>query len=163
MARKNITLNRNKLYKPPPQEDHSKNFNKLFIVIIISFVFISGEFVGGYISSSISVISDAFHLVTDLIGFVLSFLFIYYSKKRPNHKMSFGYHRMELLGALGNLFIIWALALFLIYEATDRIIHKVFVKEPLAMLIVAGAGLPVNIVMYFVLHGGGSHSHGLMS
>ena len=42
--------------------------------------------------------------------------------------MTFGYHRMELMGALGNLFIIWALAIFLIYEATARIINKEFVK-----------------------------------
>lgn len=76
--------------------------------------------------------------------------------------MSFGYHRMELLGALGNLFIIWALAFFLIYEATVRIINKEFVKEPKVMLIVAGIGLPINIIMYFVLHDGG-HTHGLMS
>lgn len=55
------------------------------------------------------------------------------------------------------------LALFLIYEATNRIIHKEFVKSPLVMLIVAGAGLPINIVMYFVLHAGGEHSHGLMA
>lgn len=68
--------------------------------------------------------------------------------------MTFGYHRMELLGALGNLFIIWALAIFLIYEATMRIINKEFVKEPKVMLIVAAIGLPINIVMYFVLHGG---------
>ncbi len=69
---------------------------------------------------------------------------------------------MEVLGALGNLFVIWFLAIFLIYEATDRIIKKEFVEEPLAMLIVGVGGLAVNIVMYFVLHSG-SHSHGLMS
>lgn len=79
---------------------------------------------GGIISGSISVISDAFHLVTDLLGFVVSFVFIWFSRKRPNEIMSFGYHRMELMGALGNLFIIWGLAIFLIYEATLRIIHK---------------------------------------
>jgi Co/Zn/Cd efflux system component len=77
--------------------------------------------------------------------------------------MSFGYHRFELLGAIGNLFIIWALALFLIYEATNRIIDQVYVQHPNVMLIVATLGLPVNIIMYFVLHTGGSHSHGLMS
>lgn len=152
-----------KLYKPPPKEDYSGNFKKLIIVIIISFVFIGGEFVGGVIAHSISVISDAFHLVTDLVGFVVSFIFIWFSRKKPTNRMTFGYHRMELLGALGNLFIIWALALFLLYEATDRIINREFVREPLAMLIVAAAGLPVNIIMYFVLHSGGSHSHGLMS
>lgn len=79
---------------------------------------------GGYISGSISVISDAFHLVTDLIGFGISYVFIYFSRKEPTEKMSFGYHRMELLGALGNLFIIWFLAIFMIYEATIRIINK---------------------------------------
>jgi len=113
-----------KIYKPPAQEDYSSNFKKLIIVIIISFIFISGEFIGGYISGSISVISDAFHLVTDLIGFVVSFVFIWFSRKKPTDIMSFGYHRMELMGALGNLFIIWALAFFLIYEATLRIINK---------------------------------------
>jgi Co/Zn/Cd efflux system component len=55
----------------------------LYIVIVISFVFIAGEFVGGYISGSIAVISDAFHLVTDLIGFGISFFFIYFSRKEP--------------------------------------------------------------------------------
>jgi cation diffusion facilitator family transporter len=108
------------------------------------------------------VISDAFHLVTDLIGFVVSFMFIWFSRKKPTEIMTFGYHRMELMGALGNLFIIWALAIFLFYEATLRIINKEFVKEPIAMLIVATVGLPINIVMYFILHSGSDHSHGLM-
>lgn len=152
-----------KLYKPPPKEDHSDNFKKLIIVIIISVVFIGGELAGGFISHSISVFSDAFHLITDLIGFLMSFVFIWYSRKKPTNTMTFGFHRMELLGALGNLFIIWALAFFLIYEATGRIINNDFVKEPMVMLIVACAGLPVNIAMYFVLHTGGAHSHGLMS
>ena len=107
--------------------------------------------------------SDAFHLFTDLVGFILAYVFIAYSTKQPTHKMTFGYHRTEVLGALGNLFIIWALAFFLIYEATLRIINKIYVEEPTIMLIVAACGLPVNILMYFVLHSGGSHSHGLMS
>lgn len=154
--------NKRLLYKPPPLDDYSKNFCKLWIVIGISIVFIAGEFIGGYISHSISVISDAFHLVTDLIGFSVSFIFISFSRKDPTEKMSFGYHRMELIGALGNLFIIWILAIFMIYEATLRVIDKEFVEEPLAMLIVGVAGLAVNIIMYFVLHSG-SHSHGLMA
>lgn len=115
--------NRN-IYKPPPKDDNSTNYKKLIIVIVISFFFISGEFIGGYISHSISVISDAFHLVTDLLGFVVSFVFLWFSKKKPNKKMTFGYHRTEIIGALGNLFIIWTLAFFFLYEATNRIINK---------------------------------------
>ena len=71
------------MYKPPPKEDSTGNYKKLIAVIIISFVFITGEFVGGYISGSISVISDAFHLVTDLLGFAVSFLFLWFAKKKP--------------------------------------------------------------------------------
>lgn len=82
------------LYKPPPPEDYSKNFIKLMIVILISIVFIVGELVGGYLSNSISVISDAFHLITDLIGFIMSFIFIDLSRKEPNKVISFGYHRL---------------------------------------------------------------------
>lgn len=113
-----------KMYRPPPKDDYTSSYKKLVIVIIISFIFITGEFVGGYISGSISVISDAFHLVTDLLGFVVSFVFMWFAKKKPNEIMTFGYHRMELMGALGNLFIIWALAIFMFYEATTRIIDK---------------------------------------
>lgn len=75
--------NKRLLYKPPPAEDYSKNFCKLYIVIAISFVFIGAEFAGGYISGSISVISDAFHLVTDLVGFGISFVFISISRREP--------------------------------------------------------------------------------
>jgi zinc transporter 2 len=82
------------LYRPPPAEDYTKNYCKLIIVIVISFAFIAAEFVGGYISGSISVISDAFHLVTDLIGFVVSFAFIHLSRREPTDKMTFGFHRM---------------------------------------------------------------------
>jgi zinc transporter 2 len=113
-------------------------------------------------SDSIAIIADAIHLITDLIGFATSFLFIYLSKFKPTTKLTFGYHRMELLGALGNLFIIWVLVIFVFFEATERITNKAFVEDPFIMLITASAGLVINIVMYKILHGA-DHSHGLLS
>ncbi len=83
-----------KLYRIPKKTDNSKNYCKLIVVILISFVFIGGEIVGGVVSHSISVISDATHLITDLVGFLVSFIFLYYSDKKSNHKNSFGFHRM---------------------------------------------------------------------
>lgn len=149
------------LYRIPKKIDNSKNYCKLIIVIVMSVVFIGGEILGGVISHSISVISDATHLITDLVGFIVSFVFLYYSDRASNSKNSFGFHRMEVVGALANLFIIWCIAVFLFYEATMRIINKEFVEDPKVMLIVAGAGLGINIIMYFVLHTGSGHSHGL--
>lgn len=82
------------MYKPPPPEDYSDNYCRLIIVILISFVFIAGELYGGYVSGSIAVISDAFHLISDLIGFVFSFVFIHLSRKPSDARVTFGYHRM---------------------------------------------------------------------
>ena len=76
------------------------------------------------LSGSIAIISDAIHLVSDLIGFVFSILFLYLSKKAMDKKVTFGYHRMELIGAQINIFIVWAMVLFIMYEATLRIINK---------------------------------------
>jgi cation diffusion facilitator family transporter len=92
--------------------------------------------------------------VSDLVGFIFSFVFLYLSKKAMDERVSFGYHRMELLGALANLFIVWLLVIFVIYEATQRIFNRDFVQNPTVMLITAIAGLAVNVLMYMVLHGG---------
>jgi zinc transporter 2 len=136
---------------------------RLAVVIVIATIFIAVEIIGGTIAKSIAIISDAIHLVSDLLGFAFSFLFLYLSKKEMDEKVSFGYHRMELIGALANIFIVWTMVLFIIFEATLRIINKEFVEKPAIMLITAIAGLLINIILYKILHGGASHSHGLMA
>jgi Co/Zn/Cd efflux system component len=70
---------------------------------------------------------------------------------------------MELLGALTNLFIIYVLLLFVLFEATERIIARDHVEKPFVMFITAVGGLIVNIVMYKVLHGADHHGHGLLA
>ena len=94
------------------------------MVCVIAVIFIAGEVIGGTIAHSVAIISDAIHLVSDLIGFIFSFVFLYLSKKRMDQKASFGYHRMELLGAIANLFIVWYLIIMVMIEATSRIINK---------------------------------------
>ena len=69
---------------------------------------------------------------------------------------------MELLGALMNLVIVWMLVLVVTIEATSRIMNKEFVRQPKYMVITAGLGVVVNIVLFKVLHHGAGHSHGLM-
>ena len=132
-------------------------------MIIIATIFIFLEFVAGIMAHSISIISDGIHLICDTSGYSLSFLFMHLSRRPSNSKMTFGYHRMELLGALANIYIVWILILYVMYESTYRIIDKAFVEKPLVMLIAAGADLVVNIAIYKVLHGGTEHSHGLLA
>lgn len=76
--------------------------------------------------------------------------------------MSFGYHRAEVIGALGSIILIWALTIVLLYEATLRVVNKVVVDNPLIMLITAAFGLFCNIVMAKILHSSptGGDDHG---
>jgi zinc transporter 2 len=64
--------------------------------------------------------------------------------------MSFGYHRAEVLGAMASILFIWGLLIWLIIEATSRLIHGSEI-EGLIMLITASVGLGCNLINIFVL------------
>jgi len=68
-------------------------------------------------------LSDAAHLLSDLSGFCISIFSIALAKKAATNKMSYGYHRAEVIGALVSILIIWGLTLVLVFEATVRIIE----------------------------------------
>jgi len=117
------------------------------------------EMVGGYIANSIALMSDAAHLLTDLIGFAISIISILIGTKKPTNNFNFGYSRAEVLGALGSIIIIWFLTLWLLYEAVYRLIYDTKVDGKI-MFWISVLGLICNIVMAKVLHSGpGGHSH----
>lgn len=70
----------------------------------------------------------------------------------PTRRMSFGFYRSEVLGALLSTMVIWILTAVLVYLAILRIINDDFEIEPIAMVATAACGVVFNIVMYFVLH-----------
>lgn len=79
------------------------------------------EFIGGYFSNSVAIMTDAAHMLSDVSAFLISILSIYLGSMKANNIDSYGYHRSEVLGALLSIFIIWALVIWLIVEATERI------------------------------------------
>lgn len=58
------------------------------------------ELIGGYIAGSLAIMTDAAHLFSDFVGFLISLLSIWVGKKPATRRMTFGYHRAEVLGAL---------------------------------------------------------------
>lgn len=124
--------------------------NKLKIVSIVCLVFMILEVIGGYLANSIAIMSDAAHLLSDFLGFIISIVSIYISRKRANHKMSFGYHRAEVIGALVSVCLIWGLTIWLLFEASSRLISRDPV-DGLIMLITAIIGFVFNIVMGLIL------------
>lgn len=87
-----------------------------------------------------------------MAGFVVSFIAIGCSKRPANVKYSYGYHRADVLGALATVLIIWALLVWLLQEATVRIMHPELIEvKPLIMLYTSLAGFGCNCLNLFVL------------
>ena len=123
---------------------------KLLIVTGISFLFMSGEVVGGYLSSSLAIITDAAHMLSDVVGYLISYFAIYLGSRSANYQMSFGYHRAEVLGALASVMLIWGIVIYLFIEAIERITNPLPVNGKI-MLITAVVGLLCNIIAIFTL------------
>lgn len=67
-------------------------------------------------ASSIAILTDSAHMLLDLFSFFIAITALLVSKKPPQSRMSFGYHRAEVLGALLGVVLIWGLTIWLIYE-----------------------------------------------
>lgn len=129
---------------------NEETLRKLWIVSAICLVFMVIEIIGGYWASSIAIMSDAAHLLSDFLGFMISIVSIYISRRKATDKMSFGYHRAEVIGALVSVNIIWGLTIWLLYEASLRLVYKQPVNG-LIMLVTAVIGFLFNVVMGLVL------------
>lgn len=123
---------------------------KLLVVSGIAFLFMSGEIVGGYLSGSLAIMTDAAHQLSDVAGFMMSFFAIYMSSRPSNYQMSYGYHRSEVLGALASILLIWGIIVFLLIEAVHRIIEPEEINGKI-MLITSVAGLVCNFISIFTL------------
>lgn len=89
--------------------------------------------------------SDAAHIFSDISGFAISIIAIKLSKISPNNKMTFGYHRAEILGALTSVLVIWGLTVWLVIEAVYRVINPEEIDD-LIMLITAILGFVFNLI-----------------
>lgn len=116
------------------------------------------EIVGGYLANSLAIMTDAAHMLSDVAGFMISYLAIYLGGRPSTFALSYGYHRAEILGALTSILLIWGLIIWLFIEAIHRFINLPEVNGEI-MLITACVGLGCNFINIFLLHGCGAHSH----
>lgn len=141
--------------------------SKLKIVVGICFFFMITEVIGGIMSDSLAILTDAAHMLSDVGGFVISMFSIWIGQKKPTQTSSFGYHRAEVLGALCSIMIIWAMVVWLALEATDRIIyHNQYEIDAPIMFFTACISLICNIFSLMALdhlpccQKKGGHAHG---
>jgi len=132
---------------------------KLIVASVLCLLFMVGEIVGGLLSNSLAIATDAAHLLTDFASFMISLFAIWLAGRPKSQKMSFGWHRAEVLGAIVSVLMIWVVTGILVYMAFIRILTRDFEIKAEVMLITSGLGVLVNIVMGASLHQHG-HSHG---
>lgn len=118
---------------------------------MITGVFTVVEFLGGYLSDSLALMSDAGHMLTDTLALGLSVVAVRVAMRPPTEEQTFGFLRAEILAALVNGAVLAVITLVIFYEAARRIIEPPEVEAPL-MLAVALAGLAANAVGIYVLH-----------
>jgi cation diffusion facilitator family transporter len=102
--------------------------------------------VGGYLSSSLAIATDAAHLLTDFASFMISLFALWVASRPATRMLSFGWHRAEVLGALTSVLMIWVVTGILVYLAVQRVITRDFEIEATSMLITSGVGVVVNLV-----------------
>ena len=125
---------------------------RLLLSLLITAAVMIVEVIGGLVTNSIALISDAGHMFTHSFAIAVSLIAILIARKPPCHHRTFGLYRAEILAAFVNGLFLLLIVITLVYEAFLRIIHplEILVFE---MLVVALVGLGVNLLSIFILQG----------
>lgn len=123
------------------------------IALVITGCFMIVEVIGGIISGSLALLADAGHMLTDTMALALAAMAFHVSKRPPDGRLTFGYQRFQILAAFVNGLSLLAIVGWILVEAVTRFINP---SEVLAetMLVVAAAGLVVNLISFAILHSG---------
>ena len=136
------------------------NARPLVIALAITTVFLVVEVVGAYLSNSLALLADAAHMLTDVAALGLALLAIALARRPATASRSFGYLRAEILAALVNAVTLIVAAIYIFYEAWERLQDPPEVQSN-TLLLVAIAGLCANIAAALVLSRGGGHEQNL--
>jgi len=125
---------------------------KLLWALGITIIIFAVEMIGGFLSNSLALKSDAGHLFGDVMALGLTLLAVHISRRPASPRRTFGYHRAEVFAAIINGVTLIFLSVFIFVEAYARIMSPQPIKSIL-MLVVAVTGLAGNGVVIFRLRG----------
>lgn len=138
------------------EHDHTHQANKktLFISFIIITSYMIVEAIGGFITNSLALLSDAGHMLSDSISLAIALFAFTLGQKTANYNKTYGYKRFEILAAVLNGLILIFVSLYIFYEAIRRFQDPPEVAST-GMLIIAIIGLLINILVAWIMMRGG--------
>jgi cobalt-zinc-cadmium efflux system protein len=127
---------------------------RLLLCFALTLLILIAEVIGGIVSKSLALLSDAGHMLTDVFALGLSMIAMRIGRKPSDRRATFGYQRIGLLAAVINAVSLIVIALFIFYESYHRFLSPPQIHTT-TMLIIAGIGLTGNILIALIL--GNSH------
>ncbi|WP_185153988.1 cation diffusion facilitator family transporter [Dysgonomonas sp. ZJ709] len=137
--------------------NHTHNANKK--ALTISFILIAGfmvvEFIGGFLTNSLALLSDAGHMLSDAVALGLSLSALIFGARAATASKTYGYKRFEILAALLNGIVLIVLSIYIFHEAIGRLSEPPSVMGK-GMIIISTIGLLINILVAWILYSQGS-------
>jgi cobalt-zinc-cadmium efflux system protein len=124
----------------------------LSIALGLIVAFMGAELVAGILASSLALLSDAAHMLTDAAALALALVALRIARRPPRGAMTYGFGRVEILSAQANGITLLLLGLWIVYEAISRLVAPPDVEGAI-VVIVALVGIVVNLAATFVLAG----------
>ncbi|WP_055048111.1 cation diffusion facilitator family transporter [Devosia sp. A16] len=143
--------------KPAAGSAGARHRKSLVAALALTTTFLLVEVIGAWISGSLALLADAAHMLTDAGGLALALFAIWFAARPPSANKTFGYLRAEVLAALVNAVVLLLLAVYILYEAYQRLFAPPEVLST-PVLIVAVVGLVVNLISMRLLAAGSAES-----
>jgi len=156
--------------------DHEKGClkskeSRLLVMLSMVFSIFFMEALVGQITNSLTLLADAFHMLSDALALMVALIAVTYSKRRAGEYLkpwfsrnkysnTFGWVRFEVVGALVNATFLLALCLSIAMEAFEKFMTPQLPNDPMLVLIVGASGLVVNILGLMMFGGHVGHNHG---
>lgn len=146
-------------HKEGEKHDHTAGANarQLSIALALTGTFLIVEVIGGLVFNSLALLSDAAHMFTDAAALAIALLAIKIGQRPADEKRTFGYRRFEILAAAFNAVLLFVVAGYVLYEGIKRIVDPEPVGS-IGMLLVASAGLVINLISMRILASGKDRS-----
>ncbi|WP_071459033.1 cation diffusion facilitator family transporter [Bacillus massilinigeriensis] len=129
---------------------HTNNKKALLISFLLIAAFMVVEVVGGLLTNSLALLSDAGHMLSDAAALGLSLFAIKLGERKATSTKTYGYKRFEIIAAALNGLTLIVISLYIFYEAYHRLLDPPQVQS-LGMLAISATGLIVNIAAAFIL------------
>lgn len=138
----------------PSSRAHERS---LWFALTITGLYLVAEIVGGVITNSLALLSDAAHMFTDVAALSIAVAAVRIARRPADDRRTFGYRRLEVLAAAFNAGMLFAAAMYIVVEAIRRFANPPEVQS-VGMLVVAVIGLLVNIASMLILRAGSKES-----